>query len=362
MYEKPTSPLGFATLACDTMMRKFEAEKLPPIGQFHYHQGVFLSGMYRTYLLTKDEKYFDFMKRWVDTHIDEVGNITGFNPGAFDDLQPAIHLFPIYERTGDYRYKVAMDTVAYFMEHAPTTPEGGYWHKAWYRNQMWLDCLYMSGPFCAQYAKTFDKPFFYDLITRQVKLMEKNTRDEKTGLWDHAFDYDRRIHWADKETGRSPEFWGRALGWAPVAILEDLAFFPKDHPGYQEIADIAIKLIKALIPYQDEKSGLWYQVVNKGDDPRNWLESSCTCLYTAAICRAVRMGLLDEKYLEVARKGYEGVTARMEYDDNGILIGNICIGTGVGDLAHYYARPTSVNDLHGAGAFLLMCTEVAQVL
>ena len=103
-------------------------------------------------------------------------------------------------------------------------------------------------------------------------------------------------------------------------------------------------------------------MVDKGDDPNNWLESSCTCLYTASICRAVRMGLLDEKYLEVARKGYEGVTARMEYDDNGILIGNICIGTGVGDLAHYYARPTSINDLHGAGAFLLMCTEVAQVL
>ena len=362
MYQKPSSPLGFATLACDTMMRKFEAEKLPPIGQFHYHQGVFLSGMYRTYLLTKDEKYFDFMKRWVDKHLDPVGNLLGFNPGAFDDLQPGIHLFPLYERTGDPRYKVAMDTIAYFMEHAPTTPEGGYWHKAWYRNQMWLDCLYMSGPYCAQYAKTFDKPAFFDLVTKQAVLMEKNTRDEKTGLLYHAFDYEHQIDWANKETGRSPEFWGRAMGWVPVALLEDLAFFPEDHPGRKELIRITVDLLKALIPYQDEKTGLWYQVVDKGYDPKNWLESSCTCLYTAAICRAVRMGLMDEKYLEVARKGYEGVTARMEYDDNGILIGNICVGTGVGDLEHYYARPTSVNDLHGAGAFLLMCTEVAQVL
>ena len=71
---------------------------------------------------------------------------------------------------------------------------------------------------------------------------------------------------------------------------------------------------------------------------------------------------MDEKYLEAARKGYEGVVARLGFEGEDVLIGNICIGTGVGDLAHYYARPTSVNDLHGAGAFLLRCTEAAQVL
>ena len=54
----------------------------------------------------------------------------------------------------------------------------------------------------------------------------------------------------------------------------------------------------------------------------------------------------------------------MEYvgrDDHGLLIGNICIGTGVGDYPFYCARPTSVNDLHGVGAFLLMCTEAAKI-
>ena len=95
MYQQPTTPLAFATLACDTMMRKFEAEQLPPVGHFHYHQGVFLSGVYRTYLLTGDEKYFDYIKRWVDSNLDAVGNIKGFNPGQLDDLQPAIHLFPL---------------------------------------------------------------------------------------------------------------------------------------------------------------------------------------------------------------------------------------------------------------------------
>ncbi|MDL2302671.1 hypothetical protein LJC58_10040 [Lachnospiraceae bacterium OttesenSCG-928-D06] len=43
--------VDYAKMACDTMIRKYKAEDLPPKGHFHYHQGVFLSGMYQTYLI-----------------------------------------------------------------------------------------------------------------------------------------------------------------------------------------------------------------------------------------------------------------------------------------------------------------------
>lgn len=33
----------------------------------------------------------------------------------------------------------------------------------------------------------------------------------------------------------------------------------------------------------------------------------------------------------------------------------------VGDYDHYIHRPVSANDLHGVGAFLLMCEECEQV-
>ena len=59
-------PLDYAKASMDTMMRKWEAPKLPPEGRFHYHQGVFLSGMYKSYELCKEEKYFDYIKSWVD--------------------------------------------------------------------------------------------------------------------------------------------------------------------------------------------------------------------------------------------------------------------------------------------------------
>lgn len=353
----PGSLLDYARLACDTLMRKYPAADLPPKGHFHYHQGVFLSGMYQTYFLSGDDKYYNYIKDWVDSLVDQYGNISGFNPGMMDDMQPGVLLFPLYERTGDSRYRGAMDTIAHYLRTCPANPDGGFWHKAWYRNQMWLDGLYMGGPFAAMYGAAFGRTEFFDIVCGQAGIMEAKTRDERTGLWRHAWDYERRQPWADKETGRSPEFWGRSMGWVPIALLEEAGHLPDDHPGRAAIIRMARELLRALLPYQDAESGLWYQVVDKPGAPGNWVETSCTCLYAAAICKAVRMGVLGGDCMEAARRGAEGVIRRLGYDDDGVLIGNVCVGTGVGDYAHYIARPTSVNDLHGVGAFLMMCAE-----
>lgn len=354
--------LEYARMACDTLMRKFAPEALPPSGRFHYHQGVFLFGMYQTYLLSGDERYFAYIKAWVDSLISPYGDLLSFNPGQLDDLQPGILLFPLYKRTGDVRYKTVLDTIAYYIETFPRNPEGGFWHKAWYRNQMWLDGLYMAGPFAAQYAREFDKPAFFDEDVFQATLMAEKLRDERTGLWYHAWDYNRQLPWANPETGRSPEFWGRAIGWVPMALLDELDYFPVEHPGRPVLEDLIRGLLLAVLPYQDAETGLWYQVVDKGGESGNWLESSCTCLYAAALCKAVRTGLMDAEHLAPARKACEGILGRLGHDENGVLISNVCIGTGVGDWAHYCARPTSTNDLHGVGAFLLMCAEAERML
>lgn len=353
--------LLMAKAACDTLIRKFAPEDLPPKGRFHYHQGVFLSGMEKTYELCGEEKYFNYIKAWVDSLVSPYGNIYECNPGQLDDLQPGVLLFLLYERTGDKRYKRAMDTIAYYIERFPANPEGGFWHKAWYRNQMWLDGLYMGGPFSVLYGIRFDRPQLIDSAVFQAEMMRGKTEDSATGLWYHAFDFEREQPWADPETGRSPEFWGRAMGWVPVALLEEWEAIPASHPGREKLAKIACDLLRALLPYQDAASGLWYQVTDKGDREDNWLESSCSCLYAAAVCKAVRLGLMEPELLPVARKACEGILNSLDEDEKGLLIGGVCVGTGVGDYAHYIARPVSTNDLHGVGAFLLMCTEAARV-
>ena len=98
--------------------------------------------------------------------------------------------------------------------------------------------------------------------------------------------------------------------------------------------------------------------MNKRGKPGNWPENSCTCLYAAALARAARTGLMDETALAAARRAFAGVVNSLTWQGDDLQIGHICIGTGVGDYNFYCARPCSTNDLHGVGAFLLMCTEL----
>lgn len=353
------TPLDYAMDACDTMMRKFQAEELPPKGHFHYHQGVFLSGMYQTWQKCREKRYFQYIKDWVDSIVDENGEIHKFNPKDMDDIQPGILLYPLLERTGDIKYKKALDRLIACFETYPVNKEGGRWHKDVCPNQMWLDGLYMGGPICAEYAEHFNEPQYWDVVTEQVLMICQKTKDRETGLWYHAWDCDKKAEWADVETGCSKEFWGRSIGWVPVAVLNMLDFMPGDYGKRPELEKVVRELLEAVCRYQSE-DGRWYQVVDKGNQAGNWLENSCSCLFVAAICKAVRKGILDKSYLAQAKKGYDAVIASLTYENADIQIGNVCVGTGVGDYAHYCNRPTSTNDLHGVGAFLIMCTEVPE--
>ena len=85
---------------------------------------------------------------------------------------------------------------------------------------MWLDGLYMGGPVCAEYGAKYGRPDLLDLVVHQALMMEEKTRDEKTGLLYHAWDFRRKAEWADPVTGRSPEFWGRSIGSVSYTHLD----------------------------------------------------------------------------------------------------------------------------------------------
>ena len=89
---RPDSPIGYALLAADTMMRKFKAENLPPEGHFHYHQGVFLSGMLKIAALENRDDIFQYAKDWVDSVFNDDGSAKIVDYGDLDDIQPGILL------------------------------------------------------------------------------------------------------------------------------------------------------------------------------------------------------------------------------------------------------------------------------
>jgi unsaturated rhamnogalacturonyl hydrolase len=347
----------YAVASAKTMMKKFAAEKLPPEGHFHYHQGVFLSGMLALYECTGDEAYYLYTKRWVDAMLGENGIPKDMLTNEPDDLQPGVLLFTLYEKTGDPKYKNLLDKLVEWMLALKKNPDGGIWHKDFMEDQMWLDSMYMAGVITSRYAEKYGNDTHRDFVYKQMELMRAHTRDEKTGLYYHAWDYSKKAEWADPVTGCSASFWGRAMGWFAVSMFE-IAKTLEDGAQRRDYIETGLALIDALLRFRDAKTGLWYQVVDKVEQSDNWPENSCTCLYVAAMCKAMRMGYLSRDYAEAAKRGYEGVIRSLEWKGEDLQIGNVCIGTGVGDYDFYCARPTSINDLHGAGAFLLMCTEM----
>ena len=353
------SAINYAKKTCDMMIRTYQAEKLPPEGYFHYHQGVFLSGVLNTYKKCNDEKYFNYIKDWVDSLIKEDGSIPTLRDYMLDDIQPAILLFDIMKKTEDKRYKIALETLMDVIRRWPCNPVGGYWHKMHHINEMWLDGLYMVGPLQALYAQYSGESVYLDNSINQAILMYENMQNKETKLLPHAWEYYKRIGWADPKTGLAPEVWGRALGWYVVAILDILEITPQNHEKRQKLIEIEKEILEAILKCQDKESGMWYQVVNKGDHEGNWLESSCSSLFAYAMAKAVRMGICDEKYLDASKKAFCGIIEHsVELDGDDVKIGDICVGTGVCDYEGYIQRPTSINDLHGTGAFLLMCAEL----
>jgi len=354
--------LNAAIRLCNTMIKKYpEAKDLPPEGKFLYHQGVFLSGMMKTYELIGEEKYFNYIKEWVDSLIDDDGNICGCIPEMMDFLQPGILLFPLYKKTKEEKYRKALYHIGDCYKDWPKNEEGGYWHKHCLPNQMWLDGLYMGGPFHAEFSAFSGEEKFLNEAVKQAQVMYEHTLDKKTGLLFHVWNSDKSMEWANPETGCSPEIWSRGLGWYSIAIMDIIEYLPRESDGYKLLEEIVKTLFKNIMKYRDPEKKIWYQVVDKPDEAGNWLEGSGTFLFIAAFAKAIRFGILEDTYKDFTNESFEGAYNSVTHRGEDLLVDNVCIWTSVGDYDNYIGRPTSENDLHGVGTFLLMCSEVAKM-
>jgi unsaturated rhamnogalacturonyl hydrolase len=348
--------------------------------KWNYHIGVLTKSMMDMCEYTGDMKYFDYVEEYYDMMIDDSGNINRYSMDRFniDHVNPGKDLFALYRQTGKKKYRMAADTLRKQMALHPRTSEGGFWHKKRYPWQMWLDGLYMGSPFLAQYAKEFNSPFIaglanelggpalFDDVANQVILMAKHSYDPATGLFYHAWDESREQRWADQETGKSPHFWGRALGWYAMAQVDILDFMPADHPQLSQLLEIVKKTAEGIVKYQDPGSGVWYQVLDQGDREGNYLESSASNMFVYFLYKAVRKGYLDESFLSAAKKGYLGILDNfiLENEDGTITLTNTCCGAGLGgdpyrdgSFEYYITEEICENDPKGTGPFIWASME-----
>lgn len=336
--------------------------------RWSYVHGLVLLGIQKNYEVTKDERYYNYVKSYYDTMITDDGTIKNYNITDYniDHINPGKNLFFLLEKTQDKRYETVIKRLRSQLQWHPRTSQGGFWHKLRYPNQMWLDGLYMGSPFYAQYAQQYNETEAFDDITNQFIIMEKFARDEESGLLHHGWDESKMQRWANPQTGKSPEIWGRAMGWYAMGLVDVLDFIPQDHPDRPKLIAIMQRLAEAVTKVQHKKTGTWYQVMDKPDAEGNYLEATVSCMLSYSLIKAVRNGYIDPSYKKVARKAYDGVLNNfVEVTDEGYMhIHKCCAVAGLGgnpyrdgSYSYYIGERIVSNDTKATGPFILASLE-----
>jgi unsaturated rhamnogalacturonyl hydrolase len=366
----PTNLKWSERMALSIMKRHPEAYQID--GQtepkWDYVHGLVLTSFEALYKQTKDQKYYNYIKQYADAAIDKNGAVSSYKFDTYniDMVTAGRILFNLYETTKDTRYLTVLNLLRKQIVEQPRTVSGGFWHKKMYPNQMWLDGLYMGEPFYAQYTVEFEKGAQLNDIAKQFELIQLHATDKKTGLLYHGWDESKQMPWADKTTGCSPNFWSRSIGWYVMALVDVLDYFPKNHPKRKELIGYLNSISNSLVPFQD-KSGLWYQVTDKGGSEGNYLESSGSSMFAYAMAKGANKGYLPPKFKAIANKAFDGLTTQLiKTDSDGqIHITQACAVAGLGgnpyrdgSYSYYVNERKKDNDPKATGSFILAALEL----
>ncbi len=354
-----------------SVMGRFDHHKF----RWHYEDGLVLQSIYKLGQLHDRRDYRDWVLHVMDACIGDDGSIATYREEDYnlDQINPGKLLFDLYQDTGVDKYRKALERLRGQLRNQPRTVSGGFWHKKIYPHQMWLDGLYMQGPFYARYAKEFGTAEDWNDLLYQFVLVERHTRDPRTGLLHHAWDESRKQLWANPVSGCSPHFWGRAMGWYCMALVDILDYLPAgaDYDHWRAtLMDIAANLSRAVRKVQDQDSSLWFQILDQGGRERNYRETSASAMFVYFLFKAAdKEYLVSEERapaLEAAWSGYHGLVRRaLSRDESGELhVDGICSVAGLGGTPYrdgsfdYYVRePVVRDDFKGIGPFILAALE-----
>lgn len=344
--------------------------------EWNYEDGCILIGAEELYKATKNKKYLDFIEGYLDKRIDENGKIKDLNPVEYniDNINSGRVLFTVFKETQKIKYKKAIEEIRYLLKIHPRTLEGNFWHKGRYPYQVWLDGLYMAQPFYIMYAIENNDKSVVDDVLNQFKNVKKNLFCNEKQLYFHGFDETKTMNWADKETGRSKNFWARAVGWygmALVDVIEELKNSKFAEYSF-EFIELYKELMEGIVKYQDE-SGLWYQVMTLEKKEGNYLETSATLMFAYALLKGNRIGILGEKYFESGKKAFNSVIEKnLKINNTNLELGEICIMAGLnglipfngdrnGSFEYYISEKVGKDDPKGVGPLFKAYSEILKI-
>lgn len=339
----------------ESTMTRFSADQLYG---WSYPIGLYLYGQHLVYQRTGDPRYLTYIREWAERFVAEDGAMSE-NFDSLDSILAGRVLNLLHSETGDQRYQIAAKKIRDRLDRYPRTSDGGFWHAINRDHQLWSDGVFMVAPFVAEYGREFDDAEYANEEAAKQLVVYASHLQQPGGLLRHGYDEAREQAWANLDSGVSQEYWCRAIGWFGMATVDVLEILPEDHPRRPVVLENLGKLVAGLKEHQDPDSGLWFQIVDKGDQADNWTETSCSSMYTFTISRAVERGWIDAEYQDVADRGYEGVLTRISLDEDGLTkLSTVVVGTDIGDYRYYIDRPRRDNDFHGLGSFLIMSEQM----
>ncbi|NGM65522.1 glycoside hydrolase family 105 protein [Sphingobacterium sp. SGR-19] len=333
--------------------------------KWNYCHGLVMQSILQVYDKTDNTKYYDYVYDYADTMVNADGTIKTYKPLEYniDRVNTGKILFPILAKTKEERFKIALDHQREQMRTHPRTKDGSFWHKKVYPHQVWLDGLYMAGPFLAQYAKENNEAALFDDVALQIVDVRKYLYDSETGLYFHGWDESKQQRWADPKTGLSPHFWSRSIGWYMMAIVDVLDFLPEDHKDRPEIIKILQELSASIEKFRDTETGMWYQVTDLGDREGNYLESTGSIMFIYTWIKGAQKGYLDKRYLKKGEQAYDQYLQRFVKTeaDGSLSIMDCCSVAGLGgeknyrdgSFEYYISEPIRDNDPKAIGPFIM---------
>lgn len=343
--------------------------------KWNYTPGLELRAFLDVYDTYGGEDILQYVDFWYDTLIAEDGSIKGYKVGNYstDHICPAKTLFRLYDLTGKEKYRKAMDLVMTQVESQPRTSDGAFWHKKVYPYQVWLDGVYMAEPFYIEYVSRYfpeeKKAEAYEDIAREFIVGGLHTYDPQTCLYRHAWDETKTMAWADPQTGQSAHAWGRAMGWYCMALLDVLDYMPEGE-SREQLTGILQHILKTLPEYTDVDGGAWFQVIDQPGREGNYIESTCTAMFSYTYLKAVRMGYIGAEWADYAKRVYEYMVKQfIDTDAQGRISLTRCCEVGglggkqnrMGDYAYYLSEPIRDNDSKGTGPFIWASLEMEKI-
>ena len=353
---------GIAIALAETILTRYPDPWTIPYKRWCYVHGYFLAGFEKLHAYTGDPRYLAYMKKYVDEQVAADGSVPAFSGESLDDMMTGTIIVSLYQKTGDARYLRAARKIRECFDDYPRNSDGGFWHARTLPHEMWIDGVFMGQMFLTRYGAVIsESSYCFDEAVRQITALDARCRKGSSGLYLHGWDESRKASWADEATGLSPEVWSEGLGWYALMLAEALSLLPDGHAGKEKVRAILRSLVDGLARVQDPKTGLWYQVVDKGDRPDNWHDTSGSAMFVYAIQRAIELGCASaERCGPVVQKGYQGILTKATVDKDGLVdIHDACDGVCVqNSYADYINYPKKVNAKEAVGSVLWASTIV----